>query len=180
MRLEPALGVASLERSYLRERIPLLKTVCSCLQQNRKIACYKHDYALPNCKYNYLQYDTKSLLLKFHFWETQFSKNDAWSTHMLTNTTLTQHKVTRNNNQKWSTYHWNTHVNDVIKKAAKRLYFLVQLKRAKVPCYNDLGPVISHHLCKVSFRLCDPCVLLLTPINELERVQKRALKIMCP
>ena len=33
---------------------------------------------------------------------------------------------------------WNTHVNDVIKKAAKRLYFLVQLKGAKVTC-NDLG-----------------------------------------
>lgn len=32
----------------------------------------------------------------------------------------------------------NTHVNDVIKKAAKRLYFLVQLKRAKDLC-NDLG-----------------------------------------
>ena len=33
---------------------------------------------------------------------------------------------------------WNTNVNVVIKKAAKRLYFLVQLKRAKVPS-NDLG-----------------------------------------
>ena len=32
---------------------------------------------------------------------------------------------------------WNTHVNVVIKKAAKRLYFLVQLKRAKASC-NDL------------------------------------------
>ena len=31
---------------------------------------------------------------------------------------------------------WNTHVNDVIKNAAKRLCFLVPLKRAKVPC-ND-------------------------------------------
>ena len=51
---------------------------------------------------------------------------------------------------------WNTHVNDVIKKAAKRLYFLAQLKRATVR-------VILHLSCKVSFRLCDPCVLLLTP-----------------
>ena len=32
---------------------------------------------------------------------------------------------------------WNKHINEVIKKAAKRLYFLVQLKRAKVPL-NDL------------------------------------------
>lgn len=28
---------------------------------------------------------------------------------------------------------WNTHVSETIKKAVKRLYFLIQLKRAKVP-----------------------------------------------
>jgi hypothetical protein len=28
---------------------------------------------------------------------------------------------------------WNAHINNVIKKAAKRLYFLVQLKRANLP-----------------------------------------------
>lgn len=28
---------------------------------------------------------------------------------------------------------WNAHVNDIIKKASKELYFLVQLKRARVP-----------------------------------------------
>ena len=28
---------------------------------------------------------------------------------------------------------WNTHIEEVIKKANKRLYFLVQLKKAKVP-----------------------------------------------
>ena len=33
---------------------------------------------------------------------------------------------------------WNDHINEVIKKASKRLYFLVQLKRAKVP-RKDLG-----------------------------------------
>lgn len=77
----------------IREKLSERKESCYWKQwvcvsyKIRKIACYKHDYALPNCKYNYLQYDTKSLLLKFHFWETQFSKNDAWSTHMLTNTT---------------------------------------------------------------------------------------------
>ena len=27
---------------------------------------------------------------------------------------------------------WNAHINEVIKKASKRLYFLVQLKRARV------------------------------------------------
>ena len=28
---------------------------------------------------------------------------------------------------------WNAHVNEIIKKASKKLYFLVQLKRARVP-----------------------------------------------
>ena len=29
---------------------------------------------------------------------------------------------------------WNEHINETAKKASKRLYFLVQLKRAKLPC----------------------------------------------
>ncbi len=32
---------------------------------------------------------------------------------------------------------WNEHINNIVKKASKRLYFLSQLKRAKVPS-NDL------------------------------------------
>ena len=31
---------------------------------------------------------------------------------------------------------WNHHIDDVVKKVNKRLYFLKQLKRAKVPCKN--------------------------------------------
>ena len=31
---------------------------------------------------------------------------------------------------------WNKHINDVIKKASKRLYFLMQLKRSRVPRHN--------------------------------------------
>ena len=76
---------------------------------------------------------------------------------------------------------WNTHVNDVIKKAAKRLYFLVQLKRAKVPC-NDLG--LFYITCVRSvLDYAIPVYYYSLPkylVNELERVQKRALKIMCP
>ena len=33
---------------------------------------------------------------------------------------------------------WNIHINETIKKASMRLYFLVQLKRAKV-ARTDLG-----------------------------------------
>ena len=29
---------------------------------------------------------------------------------------------------------WNEHINETVEKASKRLYFLVQLKRAKLPC----------------------------------------------
>ena len=29
---------------------------------------------------------------------------------------------------------WNEYVNETVKKASKRLYFLVQLERAKLPC----------------------------------------------
>lgn len=36
---------------------------------------------------------------------------------------------------------WNTHINEIVKKASKKLYFLIQLKRAKV-ARTDLGPFI--------------------------------------
>ena len=29
---------------------------------------------------------------------------------------------------------WKEHINETVKKASKRLYFLVQLKQAKLPC----------------------------------------------
>ena len=29
---------------------------------------------------------------------------------------------------------WNEHINETVKKASKRLYFLVQLKRLELPC----------------------------------------------
>ena len=76
---------------------------------------------------------------------------------------------------------WNAHVSEVTKKAAKRLYFLLQLKRARVPqkdlclfyitCVRSVidyaAPVFHHAL---------PACLL----QELERLQKRAMRIICP
>ena len=76
---------------------------------------------------------------------------------------------------------WNAHITEVTKKAAKRLYFLVQLKRARVPqkdlclfyitCVRSLiayaTPVFHHAL---------PAYLL----QELEHVQKRAVGMICP
>ena len=40
---------------------------------------------------------------------------------------------------------WNAHITEVIKKAAKRLYFLIQLKRARVS-QKDLC-LFLHHMC---------------------------------
>lgn len=76
---------------------------------------------------------------------------------------------------------WNDHISEVVKKASKRLYFLVQLKRAKLP-YNDL--VLFYTTCIRSvlsyavpvFHYSLPQYLK----YELERVQKRALSIICP
>ena len=43
-----------------------------------------------------------------------------------------------------SDFSWNELVNETVKKASKRLYFLVQLKRAKLPC-RDL--VLFYAIC---------------------------------
>ena len=37
---------------------------------------------------------------------------------------------------------WNIHINETVKKASKRFYFLTQLKRAKI-ARTDLGPFYS-------------------------------------
>ena len=76
---------------------------------------------------------------------------------------------------------WNTHITEVIKKAAKRLYFLTQLKRAQVS-QNDL--CLFYVTCVRSiidyatrvFHYSLPAYLT----QELERIQKRAIWIICP
>ena len=76
---------------------------------------------------------------------------------------------------------WNNHVNESIKKANKRLYFLILLKRAGVshrdiirfystvirPVLEYGSPVFHHSL---------PDYLS----NDLEQVQKRAMSIIAP
>ena len=76
---------------------------------------------------------------------------------------------------------WNVHITEVIKKAAKRLYFLIQLKRARVS-QNDL--CLFYVTCVRSvidyatpvFHYSLPAYLM----QELERIQKRAMRIICP
>ena len=78
---------------------------------------------------------------------------------------------------------WNNHITEIVKKAAKRLYFLVlvQLKRAKVP-FSDL--VLFYTTCVRSILTCPVTVFhhaLPKYLKvELERIQKRALVIICP
>ena len=74
---------------------------------------------------------------------------------------------------------WNNHIDECIKKANKRLYFLVLLKRARVNC-NDIinlycsmvRPILEY--CDTIFHYSLPDYLS----DDLERVQKRALSII--
>ena len=76
---------------------------------------------------------------------------------------------------------WNEHFNEIIKKASKRLYFLSQLKRARV-AKQDL--VLFYTSCIRSIlTYASPVFFDALPEylkNELERIQKRALRIICP
>ena len=76
---------------------------------------------------------------------------------------------------------WNDHVTETIKKANKRLYSLVLLKRAGVPLMNiknfycaTIRPVLEY--CSPVFHDALPQYLS----AEIERVQKRALSIINP
>ena len=75
---------------------------------------------------------------------------------------------------------WNAHVSDVIKKASKRIYFLIQLKRANVPPEDlKLFYVTASDLSWIAvpvFHYSLPKYL----INEMERVQRRAVAIILP
>ena len=74
---------------------------------------------------------------------------------------------------------WNAHVEMICKKVAARLYFLRQLKRAKVPTNDLLGfyttciRPTAEYACPV-FHTALPQYLS----DQLERLQKRALRII--
>ena len=75
---------------------------------------------------------------------------------------------------------WNKHINEVIKKAAKRLYFLVQLKRAKVPLIDLKLFYIKCIRSTLDYAI--PVFHDLLPKNltrELKLIQRRALAIIC-
>ena len=76
---------------------------------------------------------------------------------------------------------WNIHINEIVKKASKKLYFLVQLRRAKTTP-TDLGLFYSSCFRSImdyavpAFHLNLPKYLM----QELERAEKRAMSITCP
>ena len=75
---------------------------------------------------------------------------------------------------------WNLHINETIKKASKRLYFLRQLKRAGVP----ISDLVRFYTCCIR-SVCDYAIPVFHSslpyylIDDLERVQERALSIIC-
>ena len=76
---------------------------------------------------------------------------------------------------------WSDHVNEAIRKANKRLYFLVLLKRAGVNPRDIINfyctvvrPVLEY--CSPIFHHALPKYLIM----DIERVQKRALSIILP
>ena len=76
---------------------------------------------------------------------------------------------------------WNKHILNTIKKANKRFYFIVQLKRAKVPTADLLN-----FYCTCIRQILEYCCqvyhygLPSYPSNALERVQKRVMSIIYP
>ncbi len=76
---------------------------------------------------------------------------------------------------------WNDHINEVIRKSNKRLYFIVLLKRARVPV-EDI--ILFYCTCiRPILEYCAPVFLhsLSKYLNDdLERVQKRVFSFLSP
>ncbi|XP_046861508.1 uncharacterized protein LOC124454801 [Xenia sp. Carnegie-2017] len=76
---------------------------------------------------------------------------------------------------------WNIHVNEIITKCRKRLYYLIQLKRANIEdkellqFYKTCIRPVLEYACPVFHNS-----LTLYLSDDLESVQKRALKIILP
>ena len=74
---------------------------------------------------------------------------------------------------------WDEHINNIVKMASKRLYFLSQLKRAKVSS-NEL---VNFYVTCIRSMLLHSCQVFHFNLPEflnimLERIQKRAMNII--
>ncbi len=76
---------------------------------------------------------------------------------------------------------WNYHVNEIVKKSSKRLYFLIQLKRSKVgplelvKFYKSCIRSLVEYACPVFH---DGLPMYLS--RDLESIQRRAMRIIYP
>ena len=80
-----------------------------------------------------------------------------------------------------SSLQWVDHVNGVIKKVNKRLYFLILLKRANVPACDIVNFYCT--VIRLVLEYCAPVFHHALPVylcDDLERIQKRALSIISP
>ena len=80
-----------------------------------------------------------------------------------------------------SNFTWNEHISEVIKKASKRLYFLVPLKRSRVP-RHDMSTFYTACIRSV-LTYAAPAFFYSLPkylTDELVRVEKRVMSIICP
>ena len=80
-----------------------------------------------------------------------------------------------------NTLTWNDHVDSLIKKAARKIYLLVQLKRARVPAEDR----VSYYCACIRSSLDYACPVFHFSLpqylqSELESVQKRALACIFP
>ena len=76
---------------------------------------------------------------------------------------------------------WNNHITEILKKAAKRSDFLVQLKRAKLP-FSDLVLFYTTYVRSIltyAIRVFHHALPNYLKV-ELGRIQKSALAIICP
>ena len=76
---------------------------------------------------------------------------------------------------------WNMHIDQIIKKASKRMYFLIQLKRANAARHELILFYTSRIRSVMNYaspRFSTPYHFYLK--KDLENVEKRALSIICP
>lgn len=76
---------------------------------------------------------------------------------------------------------WQDHVDDITKKASKRIYFLIMLKRASVPV-EDIITVYTAMIRAVLEYGCPVWHTSLTEAqhNQIELIQRRVIRILCP
>lgn len=124
----------------------------------------------------FLLHPKKSKELRISFARTQTTRNNVTinGNEIKPVTSVKILGVTLQNDLKW-----NSHITEIISKAAKRLYFITQLKRASV----GTGELLKFYTACVRSVLLYACQVFHYSLpdylsNSLERIQKRALRII--